>query len=159
RKGTSDPYAHRRLIAGHRGGRSDQADRSAGSRGAFPKGSVRMKSPLVDKNYALLTPADRCRLIIAASGRDDEAERTRLIRTGGHITLSMRDHAPWAHAFNELALLLFIELLEDAAAYLDSFHCTDSEEQEVSPEDEAKLDETVQDLDVSLALGYILRAK
>jgi hypothetical protein len=118
-----------------------------------------MKAPPLVKNYKSLKPEERYRLILAASGRGDVAERERLSRSGERIALSMQDHAPWAHAFNELALLQFIELLEEAAAYLNSFHCWDSEEQEDSPEDEAKMDETVQEVDVPLALGYMLRAK
>ena len=43
------------------------------------------------------------------------------MNAGGRITLSMPDHAPYAHAFDELALLIFIELLEEAAGYLDAF--------------------------------------
>ena len=132
--------------------------------------------PLV-KDYKWLTPEERFRLILNASGRDDEAERDRLTNAGGRITLSLQDHAPYANAFDELALLTFIELLEEAARYHDDFdrlHSAergDDDEAEEKPEDEsnAKSDEepaepTDRDcatwgryLDLALASGYELR--
>ncbi len=80
-----------------------------------------MKAPPLAKNYKCLTPEERFRLILAASGRGDEAERDRLGHAGEKITLSMPDHAPYAHAFNDLSLLTFIELLEEAASYQEGF--------------------------------------
>ena len=126
-----------------------------------------MKTSLPAQNYSLLTPEERFHLILAASGRGDEVEKTRLVRAGDRIKLSMPDHAPWANAFNDLALLEFIELLEEAAGYINSFHPVHAKEQEEDDEDdgkqslkdETKMDETIQDGDVTLALGYILRAK
>src|SRR5262249_41552443 len=52
----------------------------------------------------------------------------------------------------------------EAACYLNSFRSSHTKEQDEdegneNPEDDAKLDETVQDIDVTLALGYMLRAK
>jgi hypothetical protein len=64
-------------------------------------------------------------LILAASGRGDEAERERLVNAGGRITLSMRDHSPYVHSFNELNLLVFVELLEEAAGYFEAFFRAD----------------------------------
>ncbi len=80
-----------------------------------------MKAPPLAKNYKCLTPEERFRLILAASGRGDEAERDRLKNAGGRITLSLQDHAPYAQAFGDLALLIFIELLEEAASYQEGF--------------------------------------
>jgi hypothetical protein len=34
----------------------------------------------------------------------------------------MFDHAPFVHAFDEIALLVFVELLAEASSYLESFH-------------------------------------
>lgn len=34
----------------------------------------------------------------------------------------MRDHAPWASAFFELAIVTFLELIEDAACFADAFN-------------------------------------
>ena len=79
-----------------------------------------MKRNPLEKRYDCLTPEERFRLILAASGRGDETERHRLVRAGKSITLSTADHAPWAHAFDELAMETFIELQEDVARYLDA---------------------------------------
>jgi hypothetical protein len=121
-----------------------------------------MKTSLAAQDYSRLTPEERFRLILAASGRGDQAERDRLIQTGRRITLSMPDHAPYAHAFDELADLTFIILLEDAATYHDAFDRCHEEELEESeeaegpdPEDEIIRD---RDLDLLLAFGYILKA-
>jgi hypothetical protein len=78
-----------------------------------------MNASAVARHYGNLTAEERFRLILAASGRGDEAERDRLGHAGGRITLSMPDHSPYAHAFSELAHLTFIELLEEAARYRD----------------------------------------
>jgi len=67
-----------------------------------------MKAPPLVKNYKSLTPKERFQLILAASGRGDEAERDRLVRAGDRIHLSMQDHAPYADAFNELAMLIMV---------------------------------------------------
>jgi hypothetical protein len=81
------------------------------------------------RHYDHLTPEERFRLILAAGSRGDEAERDRLVNSGGRIALSMQDHAPYAHAFDELAFLIFIELLEEAARYLEAFaHADDADE-------------------------------
>jgi len=76
-----------------------------------------MSTNVLDRHYATLTPEERFRLILAAGGRGDEAERDRLARAGKRITVSMQDHSPYAHAFNELAFLIFMELVEEAARY------------------------------------------
>src|SRR5262249_22506241 len=60
------------------------------------------------------------KLILAASGRGDEAERARLVNAAAEITLVWRDHAPYGNALNALLLLTFIELLAGAADYLDA---------------------------------------
>jgi hypothetical protein len=78
-----------------------------------------MNASTVARHYDRLTAEERFRLIVAASDRGDEAERHRLVGAGQRICLSMPDHAPYAQAFDELARLVFIELLEEAAQYLD----------------------------------------
>jgi hypothetical protein len=138
-----------------------------------------MKAPPLAKNYKALTPEERFRLILAASGRGDEAERTRLTNAGGRIALSMQDHAPYAHAFNDLALLTFIRLLDEAARYQadlafaddarDTFDADEAEEEsdEAAEETDAKADEEdasqepvcFRTLDIALAAGYMLRTK
>jgi hypothetical protein len=84
-----------------------------------------MNANALARNYAVLTPEERFRLILAANTRGDEAERDRLVSAGGRITLSMPAHAPYAHAFNELATLIFLELLEEAARYLEALDRAD----------------------------------
>jgi hypothetical protein len=104
-----------------------------------------MNANAVAKNYAQLTPGERWRLILAASGRGDEAERDRLCNVGGRITLSMSDHSPYCMAFHELALLTFIELLEDAARCRDAWEhhgdvcelCGADDEEEQESDDDA----------------------
>lgn len=70
--------------------------------------------------YLLLTLEERFRLILAAGGRNDSAERERLVRTGQRLTVVMPDHAPYAHAFSEICHQTYVELLANAAAYLDA---------------------------------------
>ena len=141
-----------------------------------------MNANAVAKHYGSLTPQERFRLILAASGRGDEAERDRLGRSGQRITRSMQDHAPHAHAFNELALMTFIELLEEAARYGEAFANSadafgpggDESEYELEGDDtehtynehaaeaQAENEEwTVGErwLDLALAAGFVLRTK
>jgi hypothetical protein len=127
-------------------------------------------------NYKSLTPEERYRLILAASGRGDVAERERLIRAGGRINLSVQDHAPYARALHDLDTMVFLELLEEAARYQDAFnelHCCDQEdddEVEEKPDEDPNAETKEEDLDgdwavwhryfdLALASGYVLRAK
>jgi hypothetical protein len=88
------------------------------------------------RHYGSLTPEERFRLIVAAAARGDQAERERLLNASRRITLSMPDHAPLGHAFNELALLVFIELLDEAARYLEAFEHADDVRDLFGPDDE-----------------------
>jgi hypothetical protein len=136
-----------------------------------------MNATAVTKHYGSLTPEERFRLILAASGRGDEAERDRLAHAGGRITLSMPGHAPYAQAFNDVSLLTFMELLDEAASYQEAFAVADNtrdtfdidETEEESddtsegtggPEQEdSKEPVCIRALDVALAAGYMLRTK
>jgi hypothetical protein len=142
-----------------------------------------MNANTLAKHYGGLTPEERFRLILAASARGDEAERNRLARAGSRITLSLRDHAPYAEAFDELALLIFIELLVEAARYLealdwaddasDGLGAEDAEEEgdEAEEESTATADADPPDndggkrplarrtLDLALAAGFLLKTK
>lgn len=126
----------------------------------------------VARHYDRLTPEERFRLMLAASGRGDDAERDRLANAGARITLSMRDHAPYAHAFDELALLVYVELVDEAARYLDAFERADDGRDLCGiPEDEAEEASEGEGcdadgrppwrryLDLALAAGYVLRTK
>jgi hypothetical protein len=132
-----------------------------------------MKASPLAKNYSLLTPEERFRLILAASGRGDEAEAARLVNAGGRITLSMPDHAPFAEAFNDLALLTFIELVDEAARYQaalafnddarDTYEADEDEEESdyaaADEEDASQEPVCFRALDIALAAGYMLRTK
>src|SRR5262249_48603602 len=83
-------------------------------------------------NYGALTAEERFRLIFAASARGDSAEQERLNRASGRLHLSTQDHAPFANAFDDLNLIVFLDLLELAREYEDAleraFDCTDLNE-------------------------------
>src|SRR5581483_7381051 len=69
---------------------------------------------------------ERFRLILAASARGDEVERGRLLNAGQRLTLHFKDHFPFAQALHELSLLVFLELLEEAALYFDALESNDN---------------------------------
>jgi hypothetical protein len=70
--------------------------------------------------YSEIDPEERFRLILAAGARGDTVEQERLVAAGKKVTYVMPEHAPAAHAFNELALLTFIELQDAAGFYRDA---------------------------------------
>ncbi len=81
-----------------------------------------MRTLKLHQHYDLLEPEERFRLLLAAAGRHDDQEHERLMRSAGRVAFRMPDHAPWAHAFHEIATLTMMELVEDAAAYDEAFH-------------------------------------
>jgi hypothetical protein len=132
----------------------------------------------IARHYDRLTPEERFQLILAASGRGDEAERERLVRVGQWIKLALPDHAPYAHALNELALLTYLELLEAAACYRDALDragdtgdgsCKEAEQAEAEADAKADVDAGAsyaherpawqRTLDLALAAGFTLRTK
>jgi hypothetical protein len=136
-----------------------------------------MNTNTVAKHYDRLTPQERFRLIVAAGARGDEAEQTRLINSAERIRLSVLDYFPHAEAFDELALAVFIELLEDAARFLDAFHRADdadfigqadSTEQPNEPDEDSEAPAGavpatqtawLRCLDIARAAGYVLQTK
>ena len=133
-----------------------------------------MNANALAKHYDKLTPEERFRLILAASGRGDEAERDRLVNGAPRRTVSMTEHYPYADAFHEVALLLFIELLEGAAGYLEAFELSDpgdqvdeAEDPEAAEDDGADAEPEEEDPDpvwyqwlrLALALGFMLKTK
>jgi hypothetical protein len=140
-----------------------------------------MNASVVGRHYRSLTPEERFRLIFAASGRGDEAERDRLANAGRRITFSASDYSPYAHAFDELALLIYIELLEEAASYLEALNWADDTHflSDNGEDDEAESTDSPQGgsatgsvkddprerpvwkraLDLALATGFVLRTK
>jgi hypothetical protein len=69
----------------------------------------------LSNHYSQLSAEERFQLILAARSRNDEAERERLENAGKRITMTMPDHSPYTHAFQELQIAMYVELLEDAA--------------------------------------------
>jgi hypothetical protein len=134
-----------------------------------------MNTNSVAKNYCKLSAEERFRLIFAAGSRGDTIEQGRLARAGRRLTLSVEDHAPFAHAHAELSMLAFVELLDGAADYLEALlRANDArmpagDESEGSAGDDGAEDthakpgaegrEAERWLDVALALGYSLKAK
>jgi hypothetical protein len=84
-----------------------------------------MNATALARHYTRLTPEERFRLILAASGRGDEAERDRLANAGERIGLRVPGHSPFGFAFGELSWLTFIELSEAAAIYRDAREVAD----------------------------------
>ncbi len=117
-----------------------------------------MNANAVARNYSRLTPEERFRLVLAASGRGDEAERDRLAHAGARMALSLPDHSPYALAFQDLAEFTFIELLEAAACQRDTLDLADDAEQEAEG---GRRKKTVAQkfLDPVLVAGFVLRTK
>jgi hypothetical protein len=122
------------------------------------------------KAYDRLTAAKRFALILAAGARGDEPEQALLAGGAGELTLTCADYAPWAQAFDELALLEFIEVAEEAARFhdlwlraadIDDWECDDevlspgrTADQVANPARPAQ-----RHWDLVAAAGYVLRAR
>lgn len=74
-----------------------------------------MKHNPLARNYDGLTPEERFRLILAASGRGDDAGRGRLVNSAARRTYAERDFAPYAIAIDVITPLIYLEFLEAAA--------------------------------------------
>jgi hypothetical protein len=134
-----------------------------------------MKQNTLAKFYDTLTPNERFSLIFLAGARGDRAEQARLVAAGGQIALTMEDHAPFAHAFDRLALLSYVELLAEASAYLEALRFADDADgfDDVAPEDatdegacEEKSDAEGAEsssadgrFDLALAMGFVLTTR
>jgi hypothetical protein len=136
-----------------------------------------MNTKLPPAVYDQLRPEERFRLILAAGGRRDEAERDRLVRAGQRLVLSFPDHAPWSHAFQEVALLTMLELLDAAAWYLemlaqsqivatkgddemtDEELMADDEDGDVKAVDARDLRRHRRFIELSLSAGYVLKTR
>lgn len=135
-----------------------------------------MNTNSLAKQYPDLTPEERFRLILAAGIRGDEAEQKRLIVSGNSLALTMNDHAPYAHAFSEVAHMVYLELLEDAHRYFDAFDrvqnsrdipstndadddLEESDQEVISDGDHCEPTITDRYFDLVLAAGYMLKTK
>jgi hypothetical protein len=128
-----------------------------------------MKSIGIAKQYSNLTADERFRLIAASDARGDEHETNRLERAAPRIRPSMPDYAPNMHAFDELALLIFVELLDEAAYYQESLERAeeyrdlfgvDAEGDQIDQASKSGTRPVWQRfLDIALAAGYQLKTK
>jgi hypothetical protein len=80
-----------------------------------------MDTELLARHYDQLTPLERFPLIVAASVRQDEAERARLVRSAPRMTWEMPHHWGVARTFESLASFHFMKLLDLAAGYFLAF--------------------------------------
>jgi hypothetical protein len=76
----------------------------------------------LSKLYSTLKPEERFRLILAASSRGDYAEGSRLAAASKPLELKVQDYIPWALSFTEMAMIIFMELVELAAKHQDSLN-------------------------------------
>lgn len=77
-----------------------------------------MKTDLSNQ-YQHLTPIERFRLVLAADGRGDGAEIERLTNAGGTEPRRVSDHRRYSRAFIDLAHLAYMDVVEEAAGFLD----------------------------------------
>lgn len=79
-----------------------------------------MNTKTLARRYDTLTAEERFRLSLAAGARGDKAEQARIISADQRICLSMSDRTPWCEAFDELAFVVFIEMLDEVAKFDDA---------------------------------------
>jgi hypothetical protein len=134
-----------------------------------------MRQNTLARHYDALDPHERFALIFLAGARGDRAEQARLVAAGGQITITMEDHAGFAHAFDWLALRSYIELLAEASAYLEALQFADDADglDGAAPEDasdegapgeegdagDAEPSAADGRLDLGLAMGYVLKVR
>jgi hypothetical protein len=92
----------------------------AGNKGPQERSGETVNTKTLATHYSQLSAEERFRLIVAASDRGDEAERERLMNASKRITFSNVDYSPFAQALQELATLVFLDLVEEAAAFDDA---------------------------------------
>ncbi len=112
-----------------------------------------MKDRSLEAQYMMLTAEERFRLAMAALGRDDEAECDRLARTGSLITLTTWEYVPYKAAFDELKLLVYIRLLEDASYFQQTFFLSRE-----AVADDSRGAAALRLCETALAAAYILRS-
>jgi hypothetical protein len=136
----------------------------------------------INKLYEWLKPEERFRLILAAGARGDMAERDRFANASRTLALKVRDFVPWAQAFNEVSMIIFMGLVEQAVQYQEA--CDDwskayrklrqarkrakalvkvsaGKSAESSESAEPSEDEKIEELlfDMHLSAGFILKTK
>jgi hypothetical protein len=76
-----------------------------------------MNTTSLAKLYDRLSPRERLPLIVAASGRGDQVEADRLLRSAPRIGYALPDYFGLADGVQNLALFHLLELLDLAAMY------------------------------------------
>jgi hypothetical protein len=134
-----------------------------------------MNSTTLTRQYDKFTPEERFTLLINARARGDEAEADRIVSSAKRIHVSIPDHFGYASALHDLCLSVFIELLDQAAAYLEALQRIEAIEADHGDTSGDKLWEVAgegaaandgsnpsllhRDSDVLLAHGFILKTK
>ncbi len=93
-----------------------------------------MKS-IPSTSYRTFTPEERFRLILAAGGRNDDAERDRLVGASPRVARTLPDYYPFVEAFQEITLHSFMELLDLAAHFTEALAHADACEIYLSDDD------------------------
>jgi hypothetical protein len=88
-----------------------------------------MTDQSLQRHYAELSGEERFRLILAAEGRGDVVEQERLTKSARMIHYRTPDHSPVNFAFNNLALLTYIELMDNARLFHDLMTMHEHEEE------------------------------
>jgi hypothetical protein len=101
------------------------------------------------KQYDKLSPWERLPMIMAASARSDEAERSRLAHSAPKIDMRTTDYFGLAMAFRKVSDLHFMELLNLAALYFQSMGLAG-----VRTTDE---EESARILEAGLLFGYLFK--
>lgn len=84
-----------------------------------------MRHNPLTRHYPALTPEERFKLVLAAVGRDDEAERARLVASAERLTFQTLDYAPFVNAYRDVVFTTYPHLLDSAAEYLERFWVAD----------------------------------
>jgi hypothetical protein len=99
-------------------------------------------------------------LIVAAGDRGDEAEQTRLSNASKRITFSNVDYSPFAQALQELAILIFLELVEEAAMFRDAFErWSDAKTMDIIDDKKGTPATAKRKFDLYLVQGFMLQTK
>lgn len=118
----------------------------------------------ISSHYAVLSAEERFRLILAASGRDDDPERDKLVKAGKVRNHAFSDHWPYAQAFSKISMYTFMELQEEAAVYHDMLMFRESKNKQRSedekPDGTDNIDEAwLKEFDLVLVVGCQLQMK
>jgi hypothetical protein len=80
-----------------------------------------MKPPTLTDQYDKLSAKERFRLIMAAMERGDETDLMAITKAAQNGNMLLSDHSPYCMAFMDLAPLVYIDLVEEAAEYRESW--------------------------------------